>query len=123
MVDPTIYYGWRDYSQRSSFGDLRSWLFNWANSNDIRTYKEGIKRFNEFSIPLDPYIEAPSIEKFARLSQAVQDKYYHIGDDWRMELSKRYGINHFVLIKSKMNAGSRLNVSYENKHFAVLSID
>jgi len=123
MVDPTIYYGWRDYSQRSSFGDLRSWLFNWANSNNAQTYQEGLKRFREFSIPLNPYLETPRIEKFANLSQAIQTRYYDAGDDWRMELSRRYGVHYFVLMKSKMKEGSDLTVSYENRHFAVLSID
>ena len=26
LVDPTIYYGWRDFSARSSFGNVREWL-------------------------------------------------------------------------------------------------
>ena len=76
MVDPAIYYGWREFSQRSSFGNLREWTYNWANSNDYATYQEGMKRFGEFGVALEPYLHfSPPIRGFDALSGEVEKRY------------------------------------------------
>ena len=122
MQDPTIYYGWRDYSQRSSFGNLREWLLNsWQYNSDANAFYEGMKRFNEFGIDINKYIHPnPSIYKFDILSQEVKRRFYSLGDDWRLELAKKYGIDYFVLIKDEITEPSNLKVAYENEHFLVL---
>ena len=58
MTDPTIYYGWRDYSRRSSFGNLREWLHtSWLYDSHFDRFQEGMRRFGEFNIDLKPYLE------------------------------------------------------------------
>jgi hypothetical protein len=54
MTDPTHYYGWRDFSERSSFGNLREWGYSGiAYHNDKEVYQEGIKRLEEFGIDIN----------------------------------------------------------------------
>jgi hypothetical protein len=126
MVDPAICYGWREFSQRSSFGNLREWIYNWATTNDFDIYREGMKRFGEFGVELNPYLHFnPPIDGYAALSGEVEKRYHHADDGWRMSLVRRYGIDYFVLDKNKMNkpvvetAGSFQWV-YENSDFVVL---
>lgn len=121
MTDPTIYYGWLDFSHRSSFGNLRAWIYNWANSMSLENYQEGMRRFNEFSIRLDDYLhEKPPIAGFSKLNGKVKEKYYSANDEWRMNLARKYGIDYFVMIKKEMTEPSMQQVVYENEHFLVL---
>lgn len=122
MVDPTIYYGWRDYSQRSSFGNLREWLYtSWAYDSNANFYREGLKRFHEFSIRLDDYLaEKPPIVGFSKLSPKIGEKYYSESDEWRMNLARKYGIDYFIMIKRYMTKPTMLQVAYENENFLVL---
>jgi hypothetical protein len=125
MPDPTIYYGWRDYSRRSSFGNLREWLYSgWAYTSDAQVYQDGLKRFAEFSIDLAPYLQAPDaysgLKGYARLTRAVAHRYYTADDDWRMDMARRWGIDYFILRKDKLAATSGLRVAFENDRFVVL---
>ncbi len=103
MIDPNIYYGWRDFSQRSSFGNLREWLYNWVYNSKYETYEEGIKRFNEFQIDIAPYLGFhPPIHGFYKLSQAIGEKYYAADDEWMHSLAEKYGIEYYLFLKQKM---------------------
>lgn len=126
MTDPTIYYGWREYSRRSSFGNLREWTYNWANSNDYETYREGMKRFGELGLELEPYLRYnPAVRGFSALSDEVSKRYHLADDGWRNRLVERYGIDYFVMDKNKMIAppaepGGSFQRVYENRDFLVL---
>jgi hypothetical protein len=122
MTDPTIYYGWRDFSQRSSFGNLREWLYaGWCYTSDFTIYQEGMKRFREFSLDIEPFLhEKPPLNGFYKLSDAVEKRYYTLGDEWRNRLAKRYGIDYFVLIKQRMTGLTRMSIAFENDLFLVL---
>lgn len=122
MVDPTIYYGWRDFSHRSSFGNLREWIHNsWTYNSQLEIYQEGMKRFNEYSIDLDRYLVVkPPIRAFKKLSSKVKEKYYKFGDKWRLRMSKKYGVDYFVLMKGLVLHPSKMKVAYQNRSFIVL---
>ncbi|HUG37115.1 MAG TPA: hypothetical protein VML54_09215 [Candidatus Limnocylindrales bacterium] len=121
MPDPTFYYGWRDYSRRSSFGNLREWLHtSWIYDSNFERYQEGMQRFNEFNIDIGPYLRGnPPIGAVRRLSQAVKERYYTASDEWRLGLAQRYGIGYFVFRRKEMVQPSRLPVVYENEHFVI----
>ena len=125
MPDPTIYYGWRDYSQRSSFGNLREWLYGSCGyDSNVQVYQEGMRRFNEFDINLDEYLHfIPPIDGFYKLSSKVQERYYAFGDDWRQKLVNKYNIDYFILFKNKIKEPSRLPVVFENTDFVILSAE
>ena len=124
MVDPSINYGWRDYSQRSSFGSLREWLHtSWLYNSKLEFYLEGMKRFNEFKISLDGYLGVPHpLSSGKKLGKDVKRQYYSFNDDWRLDIAKRYGIDYFVMKKNEMKTSSQMLTAYENEHFIVLSV-
>ena len=121
MVDPGIYYGWRAYSQRSSFGNLRDWIYNWAYSSNGEHYREGIRRFDEFSLDYKKYLRiSPSYLGFDYLSDDVQERYYAFDDTKRNYMCRAYGINYFVMVRKNMVGQSKLEMAYENSNFIVL---
>jgi hypothetical protein len=123
MTDPTIYYGWRDYSRRSSFGNLREWLHtSWIYDSNVERYRDGLRRFNEFNIDLGQYLQAkPPLAAMGLLTSAVKERYYSASDEWRLALAQRYGIGYFVLRRAEMAYTSRLPVAYQNEHFIILA--
>lgn len=121
MPVPTFYYGWRDYSRRSSFGNLREWLHtSWIYDSNFERYQEGRRRFNEFNIDLRHYLHAkPPVAALAHLTKEVRERYYNASDEWRLGLAQRYGIAYFVFLREDMVQPSRLPVVYENEHFVI----
>ena len=124
MTDPSLGYSWRDYSRRSSFGTLREWLFSgWLYESNFEIYQEGMRRFNYLSINVNNYFhENPPALGWHKLRKKVKERYYSFGDDWRMDLASRYGIDYFVMIKGEMNKPSKMPVAFENQYFVVLSL-
>ena len=123
MVDPTIYYGWRDFSQRASFGNLREWIHtSWAYSHSFENYQEGMRRFEEFSIDLNRYIAMrPISNSFSKLHSAVREKYYVFDHDFFLTLAKKYGINYFLFNKEYNRSILNMPIVFENRHFMICS--
>jgi len=121
MVDPTIYYGWRDFSQRSSLGNLREWLHtSWLYDSRPAAYQEGIKRFREFGIDIEPYRKIrPSIDGYHRLSDDLRRIFYLKDSDWFEQLSQRYGIGYLVLQKKFATRELQFDKAFENPNFVV----
>lgn len=121
MPDPTQYYGWRDFSQRSSFGNVREWLHtSWLYDSRVERYQEGMRRFGEFKIDLGPYLRnQPPVKGMNQLTDEVRRRYYTASDEWRIDLSKRYGIDYFIFERSRMRAPTTLKVVYQNDHFVI----
>lgn len=42
---------------------------------------------------------------------------------WRQKLAYKYGIDYFIITKSKIREASRLLVVFENKNSVILSVD
>jgi hypothetical protein len=122
MVDPTIYYGWRDFSLRNSFGNVREWLYSgWLYDSNPVVFEKGMQRFAEFNLPLQPYLNTfPSGKGFAKLTRDVRQVYYQWRDEQRLAIAKKYGIDFMVLKRSEMTQPSALPVVYQNEHFLVL---
>jgi hypothetical protein len=120
-VDPLILYGWRDYSQRSSFGNLREWLHtSWLYDSNPTYFHEGMKRFGELGIDPSPYLKLrPTSEKMSAFYTAVGQRFYEVDDGWRMDLAKRYGISFFVMERAKLKPTSMPRV-FENDFYVVL---
>jgi len=127
MSDPVHYYGWRDFSQRSSFGNLREWGFGAiAYDPDINNYIEGSKRMKEFGIEIDK-ITTDDIKQFTAFPYEkifrtkVRDIYYGSDDHWRVNLANKYGIDYFILNKKYVKVKSSLKTAFENDHYIVLA--
>ena len=122
MVDPTLYYGWRDYSQRSSFGNVREWLHTSAGyTMDLAPCREGMKRVAELGVDWRDFLDpGPDLAGFRALDEVVRRRYYAASDEWRLALARRYGIGYFVFLRSEMGAPSRLPVVFKNKYFVIV---
>jgi hypothetical protein len=127
MVDPTIYYGWRDFSQRSSFGNLREWLHtSWLYDSKKGNYEEGLRRTSEFGITASDYVhEAPPLNGFSKIHKDIGDRFYSYDADWFRQISKKYLIDYVVMKKENIKDRLPLPVAYENNFFVIykLSID
>jgi hypothetical protein len=124
MVDPTIYYGWRDFSQRSSYGNLREWLHTgWLYDSQKLTYQEGMKRFGEFGINWADYLNRrPSIQGFDDLSEDIKSAFYSKDEEWFKRLGGVYKINYIVFIKEHLKYELKLRKVYENGSFIIYSL-
>jgi hypothetical protein len=129
MPDPTHYYGWRDFSERSSFGNLREWGYSSIAYNpDYDNYQEGMKRMGELGIDIkrvtynDIKENKHSISYSSLLDELARRNYYMMDDKKRTEMATRYGIDYFILKKENMHLieSSKFSAAYENKHFIVL---
>jgi hypothetical protein len=121
MSDPTINYGWRDYSRRSSFGSLREWLHtSWLYDSSFERYQEGLRRLREFDIDLQAHLRSrPPIAAMRSLSHELRSRYYGASDDWRIDLARRYGIDFFVFQRKLMVAPTSLKIVYQNDYFVI----
>lgn len=124
MVDPTIYYGWRDFSSRSSFGNLREWLHtSWLYDSRVEQYAEGWKRFNELGIDITPFLaKRPSINGFIELNGVVKQHFYSLNPQWFVGLAERYGIDYLVLSKKLVQQTYPFEAVYENSSFIVYKL-
>lgn len=127
MVDPTIYYGWRDFSQRSSFGNLREWLHtSWLYDSKKSNYEEGLRRTSEFGIIASDYVhEAPPLNGFSKIHKDIGDRFYSYDTDWFLKISEKYLIDYVVMKKENIKNRLLLPVAYENDFFVIykLSVD
>tara|TARA_A100000171_G_C2130819_1_gene146585 strand:- start:266 stop:2158 length:1893 start_codon:yes stop_codon:yes gene_type:complete len=125
MVDPTIHYGWRDFSQRSSFGNLREWLHTgWLYDSQAEVYEEGLRRFNEFGFDIDSYLsDHPSINGYVRLLNDIKQRFYSQDSGWFVNLSGRYGIDYLVMQKDQVDQNYGFSTSFENSSFVVYRLN
>lgn len=121
LVDPTIYYGWRDFSQRSSFGNMREWLHtSWLYDPKKENYEEGLRRAAEFGYSPPHFLnESPPLKGFDRIDAVVGERFYSSDADWFRVLAKKYSLDYVVMKKERVKARLRLPVVYENEFFVI----
>jgi len=124
MVDPTIYYGWRDFSQRSSFGNLREWLHtSWLYDSKKSNYDEGLKRSFEFGYTSPAHLDlTPPLNGFDKISKIVFENFYSYDESKFLNLSKKYQINYLVMKKDQTRVRLNFPVAYENIFFIIYKI-
>jgi hypothetical protein len=123
MVDPSLFYGWRDFSQRSSFGNFREWVwFPVAYVVDVAVLNEGKKRAKEFGVDIDSIIKSDSVNYVDGYSKIVDDlrkKYYSMDDEQAFILKNRYKIDYFIMNKLQQKNRFNYPVAYENNTFII----
>ena len=124
MVDPTIYYGWRDFSQRSSFGNLREWLHtSWGYDSKKSNYKEGLMRASEFGYVPPAYLgETPPLSGFDKIDKLVGENFYSYDASRFLNLSKKYQVNYIVMKKDRITVHLHFPIAYENDFFIIYKI-
>lgn len=125
MVDPTIYYGWRDFSERSSFGNLREWLHtSWLYDSRIDRYRAGLQRFGEFGIPLAPYLDLPvaHLAGYNKLHADIRKRFYEMDEGLFSSMRQRYSVSYVVMQKDQMVQSYSFNKIFENQHYVVFDL-
>jgi hypothetical protein len=124
MADPTIYYGWRDFSQRSSFGNLREWLHtSWLYDSKKSNYDEGLRRASEFGYISPDYLgETPPLSGFDKIDKLVGENFYSYDESQFLNLSKKYKVNYIVMKKNRMTLHLHFPVVFENNFFIIYKI-
>lgn len=121
LVDPTIYYGWRDFSTRSSFGNVREWLYtSWLYDSKIELYREGMRRFDEFGLSLEDYLnEKPSIDGFNKLDRDLKKRFYDLEPDRLVDIGQRYGADYLVMKRSLIRRAYPFEQVFQNGSFVI----
>ena len=125
MVAPTISYGWRDFSERSSFGNLREWLHtSWLYDSRADRYRAGLQRFAEFGIELDPYIElsVSNLEGYRKLNADIGKRFYDLDEEWFSSMRQRYSVSYVVMRKDRLVRDYSFDRVFENQHFVIFDL-
>ena len=124
MVEPVQAYAWRQYSERPSFGTVRSWLYSgWIYDTDPAIMREGLRRAALLGIGPDDFIdpEGKSVGiAFAALLKKA-DGFYNTMD---AEALHRFAVDnqiaYFVFDKTKRGDFAGLDVVYDNARFVIV---
>jgi len=122
MVDPTIYYGWRDYSRRSSFGNMREWLLtSWLYDSDLERFEEGRKRYEAFGFLLSDYLDKPPrAGAYYELSRQLEGRFYALDEKSLCAIAQRFGIDYIVMVKPKIKRKYAYAVAFENRQVSIM---
>lgn len=127
MVDPGHSYGWREYSERPSFGNVREWLYaGWLYNSRRDIYEEGLERVTFFGLSIDDILarQTESIRYgWAQLPVDLQTLYYAKDIDWFREASARFGIDYFVMDETKAGDVDGLEVIYRNEGYSIRRLE
>lgn len=128
MPEPFRAYGWRDFSQRSSFGNFMEWGFNAIYYEpNLERYQQAVERFGLFGVDLAA-VDQGDIESrplgYSTLGQLLSRKlktaYYRLPEETYIALSKRYHIDYMVMQKKLQELEfANLPVAYDNRFFIV----
>lgn len=121
MVDPAISYGWRDYSRRSSFGNLREWVVTtWLYDSSVDRFNEGLSRAGLFRVDLFHYTRDTRPPYGAlKLTDEVRRQYYESSCDWRLDAARRYHIDFFVFRTDFPTYRPCFPAAYRNDSFVI----
>lgn len=127
LTDPSTETGWRSFSERSSFGNIREWLFiSIYYTANTKLFEEGKRRSAEFGVDIDSISETDMRVKsgiFGQvLSKKVAEYFYKMRIDKVKELSSKYKIDYIVFAKKRGVPQLQLQVAYENKAYLIYSM-
>jgi hypothetical protein len=131
MPDPSHYYGWRDFSERSSFGNLREWGYSSIAYNpDQKVFVEGLRRIKELGvdiskITMDDIKSSTSVPYFYKFDN-VRKNYNNISDSQLQKLSSKNEIDYFIFNKGHLQRSlqklfKKFRIAYSNDNFFVFT--
>jgi hypothetical protein len=133
MPDPSHYYGWRDFSERSSFGNLREWGYtSIAYNPDQKVFEEGLRRMKELGVDISK-VTMDDINKFTTVPyfykfDNVRKNYNNMSDSQLQKLSSENEIDYFIFNKSHLQKSlpklfKKFRIAYSNDNFYVLQME
>ncbi len=120
--DPTIFYGWRDFSHRSSFGNIREWLHtNWLYNSNFGLYKEGLRRAKALGIDYTEFLgRSPSNQGYFEMLPILRKRFYNFDSKLHCDLKNEFNIQYFVFDKEHLNDSKPPVKIFENRHFFIV---
>jgi hypothetical protein len=127
MPDPAHIYGWKDYSRRASYGNIRDWTHSViAYRSDSLKFTEGIRRARRLGVDPELYLAravasaklSPGSVEYAKMYQDIRSAYYQMSGPDLLNLARDEGINYFVFQLNYVNL-LQLKPVYQNAHFAI----
>jgi hypothetical protein len=130
MPDPTHYYGFRDFSERSDFGNHREWGYHSIAYNPAqKVFNEGLKRMKALGldiskISMDNIKNSESFPYSPEFHKNVQSYYYNMNADELDGIFKKFGIDYFIFNrnlrqKSLSKLFKKFKIVYSNDDFFV----
>ena len=124
ITDPCIAYGWRDFSQRSSWGTFQEFYKNgWLYTGSLINFEEGLARGKRIGIDSRKMLaEDPSSirQNSANVCNIARGVYYSDDPVWMANMIIDYGVDYFIYMKEHTSSGPRYLPVFENDTFYVL---
>ena len=127
MTDPTISYGWRDFSQRSSFGTLQEWFkTGWLYTNNQESLHEGLERAARLGInELVPerYEKKEQWDFISKAYRRALNTFYKQDGMILASIAKDYDIQYIVMEKSNANNSGAIppwQIAFDNKYYIAI---
>lgn len=123
MVEPTVSYGWRQYSSRPSFGTFREWLYaGWIYNTDPIIMQEGLRRASLLGADWNRIVSAEKGEAggYAGLLSEVTARYNKLDAAELSRFAHENGIAYFVFDRKNWEQSGDMHVIYANERFAVV---
>lgn len=123
MIDPAYAYGWREISERPSFGTLREWLYSgWIYDTKAPVFDEGLKRAKWLGLDLGRYLGRSDVAvAYGEMWQQARNNYDSMDAGRLKEGAATFGISYFVFDRRNAPTLPNLPVVFENERYAVLS--
>lgn len=124
--DPTIPYGWREYSQRTSLGGAREWVHNYVLYNpSVSHYTVGVHRMGLLGIDLSAFIQArkgqmPPSSIYQKLMKKVKYNYNQLDEKDLSQIAESEGVSYFIFTKQKGDIPKGA-VVYENDFYKIIT--
>ena len=124
MLNPDYYGGWRDISERASFGTVNEWLHNaWIYDSNFKIYQEGVRRFSLLGLNLQNYYSLNRNQALRQIRIDTKKSYYNKKNQWFKNMSDKENIKYFVFEKKNMKKNRyNLHCPYENKHYVICKL-
>ena len=123
MPDPMHNYGWRQGSERPSYGSLREWLYTgWLYNSRRDVFQEGVQRFEALGLKLDDYYRMDLKKRNSaggKLYNDVTAVYYGKDTGVFEGIYKLRDVQYFVFDKSKLTHPPVLPIAYQNSYYIV----
>jgi hypothetical protein len=127
MPDPAHTYGWKDYSRRASYGNMRDWTHSvLVYRSDASRFAEGIRRARRLGVDPELYLARaiatseifPGCTEWTKMYQDIRSAYYRMSGADLLNFARGEGINYFIFQLKYANL-LQLNPVYQNAHFAI----
>jgi len=125
MLNPDYHGGgWRDISERASFGTTREWLHNaWLYDSNFKLYQEGVRRFSLLGLNPENYFSLNHSDAQIKIKSDTIEAYYNKENAWFKKMSEKENIKYFAFEKNFMKENRyNLYCPYENRHYVICKL-